>query len=405
MVYVKSTPFHFCMAGVNYRKTDGHLRSRYALNDSQYENLLQLAGSYQVEECFVISTCNRTEIYGTTDSVNKLMQLLCTQTEGDLHGFEQIAYIKKGEEAVRHLFDVVSGLDSQILGDYEIVGQVKKSVKIARQAGMLGAYTDRVTNLAFQCSKKIKTSTCLSGGTISVSFAAIQYLKENLKTAGNQNILLIGTGKFGRITCKNLVDYLNTKNITLLNRSMYKAEALAQELGLKVAPMEELPNLLKTADAVLVATNAKKPIILKEHLNNGREMIVIDLSIPFNVEESVKELSDVNLINVDDLSRIKDETLEKRNAEVPKAKAIIDTHIQEFFEWVSMRRYVPVMQSLKSKLLEIQEAQPELMATSSKSTEKRIQNAINGMVNKMRRQDNKGCHYLEAINEFMTVTA
>jgi glutamyl-tRNA reductase len=113
----------------------------------------------------------------------------------------------------------------------------------------------------------------------------------------------------------------------------------------------------------------------------------------------------VNLINVDDLSRIKDETLEKRNAEVPKAKAIIDTHIQEFFEWVSMRRYVPVMQSLKSKLLEIQEAQPELMATSSKSTEKRIQNAINGMVNKMRRQDNKGCHYLEAINEFMTVTA
>jgi glutamyl-tRNA reductase len=134
-------------------------------------------------------------------------------------------------------------------------------------------------------------------------------------------------------------------------------------------------------------------------------MVVIDLSIPFNVEESVKELSSVNLINVDDLSRIKDETLEKRNAEVPKAKAIIDTHIQEFFEWVSMRRYVPVMQSLKSKLLEIQEAQPYLMATSSKSTEKRIQNAINGMVNKMRRQDNKGCHYLEAINEFMTVTA
>jgi glutamyl-tRNA reductase len=393
------------MAGVNYRKTDGHLRSRYALNDNQYETLLQLAGSFQVEECFVISTCNRTEIYGTTDSVNKLMQLLCTQTEGDLAGFEQIAYTKKGEEAIAHLFDVVSGLDSQILGDYEIVGQVKKSVKIARQYGMLGAYTDRVTNLAFQCSKKIKTSTCLSGGTISVSFAAIQYLKDNLKDASNKKILLIGTGKFGRITCKNLVDYLDNKNITLLNRSICKAESLAAELGLQVAPMEALPELLKTADAVLVATNAQKPIILKEQLDHGREMVVIDLSIPFNVEESVKELPAINLINVDDLSRIKDETLEKRYAEVPKAKAIINTHIQEFMEWVSMRRYVPVMQSLKSKLIELHESQPELLGYSSKSTEKRIQNAINGMVNKMRRQDNKGCHYLEAINEFMTATA
>lgn len=405
MVYVKSTPFHFCMAGVNYRKTDGHLRSRYALNDNQYETLLQLAGSFQVEECFVISTCNRTEIYGTTDSVNKLMQLLCTQTEGDLAGFEQIAYTKKGEEAIAHLFDVVSGLDSQILGDYEIVGQVKKSVKIARQYGMLGAYTDRVTNLAFQCSKKIKTSTCLSGGTISVSFAAIQYLKDNLKDASNKKILLIGTGKFGRITCKNLVDYLDNKNITLLNRSICKAESLAAELGLQVAHMEALPELLKTADAVLVATNAQKPIILKEQLDHGREMVVIDLSIPFNVEESVKELPAINLINVDDLSRIKDETLEKRYAEVPKAKAIINTHIHEFMEWVSMRRYVPVMQSLKSKLIELHESQPELLGYSSKSTEKRIQNAINGMVNKMRRQDNKGCHYLEAINEFMTATA
>jgi glutamyl-tRNA reductase len=393
------------MAGVNYRKTDGHLRSRYALNDNQYETLLQLAGSFQVEECFVISTCNRTEIYGTTDSVNKLMQLLCTQTEGDLAGFEQIAYTKKGEEAIAHLFDVVSGLDSQILGDYEIVGQVKKSVKIARQYGMLGAYTDRVTNLAFQCSKKIKTSTCLSGGTISVSFAAIQYLKDNLKDASNKKILLIGTGKFGRITCKNLVDYLDNKNITLLNRSICKAESLAAELGLQVAHMEALPELLKTADAVLVATNAQKPIILKEQLDHGREMVVIDLSIPFNVEESVKELPAINLINVDDLSRIKDETLEKRYAEVPKAKAIINTHIHEFMEWVSMRRYVPVMQSLKSKLIELHESQPELLGYSSKSTEKRIQNAINGMVNKMRRQDNKGCHYLEAINEFMTATA
>ena len=134
-------------------------------------------------------------------------------------------------------------------------------------------------------------------------------------------------------------------------------------------------------------------------------MVVIDLSIPFNVEESVKELPAINLINVDDLSRIKDETLEKRYAEVPKAKAIINTHIQEFMEWVSMRRYVPVMQSLKSKLIELHESQPELLGYSSKSTEKRIQNAINGMVNKMRRQDNKGCHYLEAINEFMTATA
>jgi glutamyl-tRNA reductase len=227
-------------------------------------------------------------------------------------------------------------------------------------------------------------------------------LRENLKDASNKNILLIGTGKFGRVTCKNLVDYLNTKNITLLNRSEYKAQALADELGLKVAPMTALPELLQTADAVLVATNAQKPIILKNQLNKEKSMVIIDLSIPFNVEESVRELPAVSLINVDELSRIKDETIEKRYADVPKSKAIINTHIEEFMDWLAMRRYVPVMQSLKLKLLELQETQTALTGSSSKSTEKRIQNAINGMVNKMRKQDSKGCHYLEAINEFMT---
>src|SRR5579859_1773431 len=208
----------FFVAGINYKKTDAAIRGQFAIGNEQYENILTLAPAHHIHELFVLSTCNRTEIYGFAEHASQLIGLLCTQTTGSAETFSEIAYIRNGHSAIEHLCQVGAGLDSQILGDYEIVGQIKQAVKFAREKGFVGAFFERLVNCVLQSSKSIKNQTALSGGTVSVSFAAIQYIKEKFTGVAGKKILLIGTGKIGRNTCRNLVDYLDTKEITLINR-------------------------------------------------------------------------------------------------------------------------------------------------------------------------------------------
>jgi glutamyl-tRNA reductase len=400
---------NFCIAGINYKKTDASLRGEFAIGADQYNAVLDIAASYGLHELFILSTCNRTEIYGLTDDVQQLISLLCTETTGNAATFNELAYIKTGAAAVEHLFNVAAGLDSQILGDYEIIGQIKQSVKFARSKGFIGATLDRMVNAVLQSSKAIKNQTALSGGTVSVSFAAVQYIKEKVALPAGKKILLLGTGKIGRNTCKNLVDYLGTTNITLINRSPEKAALLASELGLRYAAASEMDAQVAAADIILVATNAAEPIILASQLEGAGHKLIIDLSIPYNVETAAQQLANVELVNVDDLSRLKDETLLKRKAEVPKAKAIIAAHAAEFTEWHAMRKYTPVLKAVKDKLHQLHYCQVntgEYTSTSfvnfgTEKPEARIQKIITTMAVKMRHQNQRGCQYIEAINDFM----
>src|SRR6476619_4238171 len=231
---------NFFVIGVNYKKSDANIHGRFAISEDQYSRVLETAASQGLNEVFILSTCNRTEIYGFAENSMQLINILCTETEGDSVSFKQAAYIKEGMDAVSHLFQVGAGLDSQILGDYEIVGQLKTAVRFAKQRGFVGPFTERLINCVLQASKQIKNQTQLSGGTVSVSFAAIQYIKNSIKDLSSKHILLIGVGKIGGNTCRNMVDYLNTRNITLINRSPEKASGLANELGLNCAPLEQL---------------------------------------------------------------------------------------------------------------------------------------------------------------------
>ena len=399
---------NFFIAGINYKKTDANLRGRYAINCDQYATLFTLAPAYGVKEFFVLSTCNRTEIYGFAENAASLSQLLCTQTQGAPDTFLSMAYTKKGVNAIEHLFNVAAGLDSQILGDYEIVGQIKQAVKFSKAHAFIGAYTERLVNAVLQSSKLIRTTTALSGGTVSVSFAAVQYIREKFATVADKKILLLGTGKIGRNTCKNLVDYLQTKNITLINRTEGKAERLAAELGLSHACIGELAKHIHEADIILVATNAIEPVILASQIAGSGEKLIIDLSIPYNVEKAAQQLPNITLVNVDDLSKIKDETLYKRIGEIPKAQSIIADHINEFLDWHEMRKHVPLLKAVKHKLeamhncnLFISYSATLKPVSASANPEEKIQRVINGMAIKMRHQNKRGCNYIEAINEFI----
>ena len=398
----------FFVVGINYKKTDAAIRGQFAVGNEQYEKILTLAPSFNVTELFVLSTCNRTEIYGFADNAAHLAGLLCTQTAGVLDEFLDLAYVRKGAAAIQHLFEVGAGLDSQILGDYEIVGQIKQAVKFSRERQYIGAFLERLVNSVLQASKAIKNQTELSGGTVSVSFAAIQCMRERIPDPGSRQILLIGTGKIGRNTCRNMVDYLGTRNLTLINRTESKAADLAAEIGVRHAPASEIADSVRVADIILVATNAEQPTLLKSWVENAGEKLIIDLSIPCNVEKSAADVPGITLINVDELSKIKDETLQKREGEVPKAKAIIAEHIAEWIDWYKMRQHVPVLKAVKTKLKEIHtcpvfsrlRGEPLPLADNTQ-TDEQIQRVINGMATKMRHQNQGGCQFIEAINEYI----
>lgn len=394
---------NFFVAGINYKKSDACVRGQFAISNEQYANLLQKASLQGLNEVFILSTCNRTEIYGFANNSSQLIELLCSETLGNSETFKEAAYIKNGVEAIEHVFNVGAGLDSQILGDYEIVGQLKNAVKFSKQNGFVGAFTERLINCVLQSSKLIKNNTELSGGTVSVSFAAVQYIKQVVADPSSKNILLLGVGKIGRNTCKNLVDYLDTKNITLINRSPEKAEELAGELGLKAASLQNLSAEIGKADIILVATNSAEPTILKEHVEGKGEKLIIDLSIPYNVDAEAQHLPNVQMVNVDELSKMKDETLRMREAEVPKAKAIIAEVMEEFNEWYQMRRHVPMLKHLKVKLKELYTHPLYSNPTIScpKKLDVQIQRVLNDTAGKIKIQNQRGCQYLAALNDFI----
>jgi glutamyl-tRNA reductase len=203
------------------------------------------------------------------------------------------------------------------------------------------------------------------------------------------------------------VDYIGSKNITLINRSPEKAATLAKEYGLNYAPVEETDACIQEADIVITATTSSSPIILKSQLEKSSKKILIDLSIPYNIEATVRELEHIELLNVDELSRLKDETLKMREGEVPKAKAIIEEHIAEFQEWYEMRRNVPLLISLKQTLNNIEQCPlaKELVEEVSASSlyEQRIQKVINTTAIKLKSHNTRGCHFIQAINDFIAV--
>ena len=183
----------FCVVGISYKKADAKLRGFFSLSPTKKANLLKQAKASGIEALLATSTCNRTEVYGMVEHPSELIQLLCKNTKGSIEAFENVAYILKDSDAIEHMFRVGAGLDSQILGDFEIISQLKISSKISRKYGLMDAYLERLLSSVLQASKRIKNETELSTGATSVSFASVQYILNAVKQVNFKNILLFGT--------------------------------------------------------------------------------------------------------------------------------------------------------------------------------------------------------------------
>ena len=348
---------YFYAIGLSYQKADAEVRGHFSLSDSAKQNLLAEAKQNGIESLIVISTCNRTELYGFAEHPYQLIHLLCENTKGTVEEFQDVAYVHKGKSAIHHMFRVGSGLDSQILGDFEIISQLKFAARASKKEGLLNSFTERLVNSVIQASKRIKNETELSSGATSVSFASVQYIMNNVERISEKNILLFGTGKIGRNTCENLVKHTKNSHITLINRTKTKAEEVAGKFNLIVKDYENLETEINNSDIVIVATGAQNPTVFKDLITTEKPLLVLDLSIPKNVNEDITELKNVSLVHMDDLAKITDDTLEKRKAFIPKAEAIIEEIMADFNTWLNTLKFVPTIQALKHKLTDLKNSE------------------------------------------------
>ena len=347
----------FYAVGLSYKKADAEIRGKFSLDDKSKVNLLLQAKEEGIENLIVTSTCNRTEIYGFAQHPFQLIKLLCENSQGTVEDFQKVAFVYKNHEAISHMFRVGTGLDSQILGDFEIISQLKNAFIQSKEFGLANSFLERLVNSVIQASKKIKTDTDISSGATSVSFSAVRYIFNNVADISNKNILLFGTGKIGRNTCENLVKHSKHEHITLINRTKDKAERIANKLNVIVKDYADLQLEIQKADVLVVATGALNPTVDKTILNLKKPLLILDLSIPKNVNENVSELDHVQLIHMDQLAQMADETLENRKKHIPAAEAIIEEIKDEFVAWTKQRKFAPTIHALKAKLNTIKEGE------------------------------------------------
>lgn len=395
----------FHLVGISYKKADTATRGKFSMSEGFYERLNSRRVEFGVQEYFVISTCNRVEIYGVASSRELLMQFLLTQTKGNEEEFLLFSYVKAGLDAVRHLFRVAAGLDSQILGDSEVIGQIRNSVKIAKVHFAIGAFLDRLLNTVFQSSKSIKNQTKLSSGGVSLSFSAVQLLNDIVPELSKKNIALIGAGSFGCSIGRSLVKPHHIRNLTIVNRTFAKAKALASEWKVNAASMEELSELVAYNDVLILATASPTPLVFKEHLIGTGKKVIIDLSVPANLDKEATTLTNVLYIGLDELCGFADTQLAYRQDEVSYAEAIIDGYIFDFLEWLEFRRYAPVLYTFCNKLRELQSICAQHTSGNRNAKTIEVQRLVNAAACRIKAGKYQGCQMLQTMHELIQLNS
>ena len=327
----------------------------FSLSLDQSKFLIQESLNKGIDNLIVNSTCNRVEIYSSSSDVNLLIKLLCKYSRGTIRDFKQYGYSIEGAEAINHIFKVGTGLDSQILGDFEIITQLNNSFLRSKKLHAINPSFERLFNMVKHASKRIKNETKISSGATSVSYAAVRYILDNIKDLKSKKILLFGTGKIGRNTCENLVKHTSNKHITLINRSEEKARLIAGKFEVLAKNISDLNNQISKADILIVATSSNKPTVLKEMVSKSKSLTILDLSVPKNVEDELNSFKNIDLLDLDYLSTLTNKTLENRKKFIPNAEKIIKEITEDYYLWVETRKFAPTVNALKIKLKKIQE--------------------------------------------------
>ena len=315
----------FSVIGISYKKSNVQTRSKFGLTPKQIEETYQ---NLQNSQVLILSTCNRTEIYSFDSNEDELIKLL---SKDDEELFRKECYIIRGRKAFEHYIKVISGIDSQLLGDYEIASQVKDAIESAQKHNKMGGYFHKMINFGQSIAKNIRSETQLSKGSVSVSKSASEWIKTHVKEVNKKSILIVGAGKMGTSTMKHILQEVNPSQITLMNRTEGVTDKWVEEYKIEKGQYDKLQQGVENSDIIIVATNSPEYII-----NDVRgEKTLLDLSIPQNINPKLKKQPFIKLIDVDELSKVKDKTLKMRKEELPKAIQIMEDRLNRYEEKIN----------------------------------------------------------------------
>ncbi|GGD63913.1 glutamyl-tRNA reductase [Emticicia aquatilis] len=343
---------------ISHKKASLQLRGQIALNEEESKALmLKIRESFDVSEVLVLSTCNRTEVYYVSENNlgESIIRLIASQKV--LNSTEVLPYfdvIDEHNEAVRYLFEVSMGLHSQVVGDLQIPNQVKHAYQWAADVQMAGPFLHRLLHTIFFTNKKVVQETSFRDGAASTSYATVEVMETFLPLLSNPKVLVVGLGEIGEDVCRTLADK-GYKNITITNRTLEKAQKLANELGFEVADYQFVNQNILDADIIISSVRCESPIITKETLKNKTLAVkyLIDLSVPNSIATDIEEVAGVVAYNLDEIQRRANEALQRRMEAIPQVLDIISDAIGEFNNWSQEMIVSPTIQKLKGALEQI----------------------------------------------------
>jgi glutamyl-tRNA reductase len=385
------------VAGLNHRSAPVELRERLAVEEDKLRELLRdLQAAGVVDEVVVISTCNRVEVYGLAavpgEARAAVFRRLCQHRGLDPAALEPFLYTHLDGDAVHHAFRVSASLDSMMIGEPQILGQVKDAFALAQSCETVGPTLHTLFTQAFTVAKRVRTETEIGRHAVSVSFAAVELARKIFAGLSGKAVLIVGAGKMSELAARHLVEQ-GAFPIYVTNRTAARAQQMARALSGTAVPFDELPTALASVDIVISSTGASEPVITREmvqravHGRRNRPLFFIDIAVPRDVEATVNTLDDVYCYDIDDLKQVVDANIRERAREAQRAESLIDREVAKFRARLSDVEIIPTIVSLRERLeairtVEVKKALARL-PEASPETRAALEALSTGIVNKI----------------------
>ncbi|MCY9004546.1 glutamyl-tRNA reductase [Peribacillus frigoritolerans] len=389
---------HILAVGINYKTAPVEIREKLSFNEAELaEAMKALKNKKSILENIIISTCNRTEIYAVGDQLHTsryyIKEFLSEWFNIDKEEFSKYLFIYEGDGAVEHLFSVTCGLNSMILGETQILGQVRSSYLLGQKEDTIGTVFNHLFKQALTLAKKAHSETEINTNAVSVSYAAVELAKKIFGGLNGKNVLILGAGKMGELAIQNLHSN-GADSITVINRTFQKAVDLAERFNGTAKQLQELQCALVDTDILITSTGAKDLLVTKEmmsfvnKLRKGRPIFMVDIAVPRDLDPTLAELENVFLYDIDDLEGIVQANIEERKKAAEKIEMMIESEIVDFNQWINLLGVVPVISSLREKSLLIQKETmesierklPHLSERDKKVLNKHTKSIINQML-------------------------
>ncbi|HPH46580.1 MAG TPA: glutamyl-tRNA reductase [Chryseolinea sp.] len=358
---------------LTYKTAPVEVREQVSLNETGVKQLLQFVKDYAAaSDVLIVSTCNRTEVYYSAEKdLSEVIFKGLSFIKNPAPGFEDHFTSFEGLKAIEHLYEVAIGLDAQVVGDFQISGQVKNAYQWSADENMAGPFLHRLMHTIFFANKRVVQETSFRDGAASISYAAKELAEDLVSNNREPKVLVIGVGEIGQDVCLNMINS-GFKQVTILNRTIEKAEKLAQRCGFAFGSIDQLNEELLKADVIISSVSGSDSIITKAMLKEFKILspkYFIDLSMPRSIESSIDEIPGAILYNLDDIQEKTNDAVEKRKASIPQVQAIINESIGDFEGWSKEMVVSPTIQKLKNTLEQIRKEELARFLKNAKAEE------------------------------------